>query len=287
MGRCGNWSKRSGRSSRNRGYSVNATPALRWGFLIVAGVVAAVQPASAKILSTKSTASSNWSPLLALTLGGGFEFETDSQESQYDFPFLIEYNFSERLKLTIEPNVSYIQAKSKDARTVTGFGDLETSVEYEFLRERRYRPALSAEALIKWPTATDPDIGNPGTDYAFGIIASKDLVFVDLDMNVIYTFVGDRHEQNTLEISLAGEMPLNNHLTIEAEVVTSFGTGGIHGQPGTIGGLGGGSSSGTEGTVGLAWRVNKFMKLEGGLVLRSDQTWQVVTAWEWSFAGED
>ena len=98
-------------------------------------------------------------------------------------------SFSEQLKLNIEPNFVQIVAKSKDARTVGGLGDLETSVEYEFLRERRYRPALGVQGLIKWPTATDPDLGTPGHGYSLGLIATKDFVYFNADINLLYTFV--------------------------------------------------------------------------------------------------
>lgn len=91
-------------------------------------------------------------------------------------------------------------------------GDLETSVEYEFLRERRYRPALNAEGAIKWPTATDPDLDTPGRDYSFGLIASKDFVYFDADLNVLYTFVGDAAEPDNLQVALAAEMALKPSL---------------------------------------------------------------------------
>ena len=54
--------------------------------------------------------------------------------------------------------------------TIGGPGDLETSLEYEFIHERRYRPAVSATSIIRWPTASDPDLGTPGRDYSLGLI---------------------------------------------------------------------------------------------------------------------
>jgi hypothetical protein len=191
--------------------------------------------------------------------------------------------------MTVEPDVVYIKSKSEDVGSVSGLGDLETAVEYEFLGERRYRPALTAEGLIKWPTATNPDIGAPGTDFSFGLIASKDLVFMDLDLNALYTFVGDPEQKDTLEFSLAGEYHLNRHIDLEAEVLTAIGTAGIRGRPGTIAGFGGSRGGGdtTEGTLGCAWHVNHHLKLEQGVVLGSDHSWQIVFAWEWSFAGKD
>jgi hypothetical protein len=223
-----------------------------------------------------------------LTVGSGIEFETDKDQTQVDFPFLLEYNFTQTLKLTVEPLFSHIAGKAKDVRTVSGAGDIETPVEYEFLRERRYRPALTAEGVIRWPTSTDLDLGSPGRDYSLGIIASKGLVFVDVDLTALYTFVGDPEEQNTLEVSLSALVPLNHLFDLEAEVVHSFGTGGINGQPGTISGAGGGATGAdlTEGTIGVAWHITKRLKVEQGGVVRSDGTWQIVFAWEWSFTGD-
>jgi len=258
----------------------------------VAGLVLAAAPASARIVKSSPPPSENWG-LLPLTIGSGFEFETDSEQSEYDFPMLIEYNFTEWLKLTVEPNIVYIESNTEDVKTVSGFGDLETSLEYEFLHERRYRPAFTALGLIKWPTATHEDIGTKNRDYSLGLIASKDFVRFDLDLNIVYTFVGDAESENTLELSLAGEWPLNYRFDLIGEVVAAIGTGGIR-AAGTLGGLGpsepgGPSGMGTEmeGTMGLAYHVNKFLKLEAGLTLKSGWQPQVVCAWEYSFSGEN
>ena len=51
----------------------------------------------------------------------------------------------------------------------------------------------------------------------------------------------------------------------------------------------GGSGSGreTEGLIGFAERFNKNMKIEEGIIYRNDHTWQFVSAFEWSFSGEN
>lgn len=253
-----------------------------WSILIVASVVAAARPASAQILTrTTLRPSENWSPVLALTVGGGLEFQTDDQETEYNFPLLVEYNFTQYVKLSLEQNMTYLVTKGQ--HSVGGFGDLETSVEWEFLRERRYRPALTAGGVIKWPTASHPDLGSTGWDYGIGLVASKDLVFLDVDLGLLYTFSGDSEQQDTLEISVAGEYPLNHRLAVEFEFVTSIGSDTVFGQPTEP--SGGGTDF--EGTLGLAWRVTKYLKLEGGGTLRSDGTSEVIVGWVWSFAGED
>lgn len=82
------------------------------------------------------------------------------------------------MRLTIEPN--YVKIHSKVEEDVipsgSGFGDLDTSVDYEFLRERRFRPALTAEARVRWPTASNSDVGADVTDYGVGLLLSKDFV---------------------------------------------------------------------------------------------------------------
>jgi hypothetical protein len=259
-------------------------------FLILFIMVMVAQPISARMLTTRPSASKGWSPLMPLVIGGGFEYESDSDKSQCDYPLFMEYNFTEKFKLAIESNFVSITSKTEDVRSVSDFGDLETSVEYEFLRERRYRPALTAEGIIKWPTSGDPDIGTPGKDYSVGLIMSKDLVFVDIDFNVLYTFVGDQESQNALEFSLAANWHLNHYLDVEAEVARVNGTGGVRGQPpGTLAGLAGSNNNvnSAEGTLGLAWHVTKYLKLEVGTTYADDGTWQYITAWEYSFSGED
>lgn len=263
---------------------------VRSGYWTVAALLLLTPSADARILKTKRSASSTWTPWSAIVIGSGLEVQSNSQETEYDFPLLLEYNFSEELKLSLEPNFVYLAANSRDARTTGGLGDLETAVEYEFLRERRYQPALSAQGLIKWPTATDPDLGTPGYDYSLGLIASKDLVYVDVDLNLLYTFVGDPAQSDNLQIALAVEYHLNRRFDIIAEAVTTIGGGGVRGLSGTLTGLGSateGSSSGneTEGTVGVAWHASKYLKFEQGVTYKSDSSWQLILAWEWSFGG--
>ena len=242
--------------------------------LIVAGLLAFARPVSARLLSTKPSPSETWSPLLSLTVGGGFEFETDRELSEYDFPLLVEYNFTERLRASLEPNFVYIQSKSTNVASGGGLGDLETSMQWEFLRERRYRPALTLEGIIKWPTATSSEFGDPGRDYSLGVIASKDFVYVDVDLGLRYTSIGDPETDDNFELTVAGEWPLNHRLSVLMESATTFETGRS-------------GRTETEGTAGLAWRVNSHLTLEGGGTLHSDGTWQVIFAWEWNFAGED
>ena len=67
----------------------------------------------------------------------------------------------------------------------------------------------------------------------------------------------------------------------------TIGAGQIRGRPGGISGIGGSGDFGTEGTLGITWYANQKLKLEPGVIVRNDHSWQVFFAFEWSFAGRD
>jgi hypothetical protein len=255
--------------------------------LIVSSLLISSKPSSARILKTRMPGQYQE---LALTVGSGFEYETDGEESEYGFPFLVEYGFTKILKLSIEP--SYTLVRKKAGGSLHGPGDLETTITCEFPTERRYRPGLSLEGTVKWPTAPRGDLGTGKSDYSLGAIVSKEFVQFDLDLEGLYTFVGDPpgvHLQNTLETSLAAEWHLTPSLDLEGEAVTAIGAGGrFHGTPGSLSGFGniGGPEQGqseSEFTLGLAERLTSRFKLEEGAILKSGGSWQSVVAWEFDF----
>lgn len=261
-----------------------ALAALAFGLLSIA------TPAHARILKTRRTAQPGRE--LALVVGSGFEYETDGEESEYGFPFLVEYGLTSMLKASVEPG--YVLIRKKAGGTVRGPGDLETTITCEFPTERRYRPGLALESTIKWPTAPTGDIGTGKADYSIGAIISKEFVGFDLDANLIYTFVGNPpglELKDTFEGSLASEWHLTPVLDLEAEAVTSFGAGGrFRGRAGSLGGFAniGGPEQGEsewEVTAGLAEHVNDLFKLEQGVIYKNGGSYQIVLAWEWDFGG--
>lgn len=250
--------------------------------LVLAAVLMAATPVSAKILKTRK---SGQSQALELTLGSGVEYETDGEETELGFPFLVDWGITKTFKLTFEPQYTSIQ--SSVGESANGLGDVETSLTWDFVSERRYRPLFSAVALIKWPTAST-DIGTGETDYSLGAIVSKDFENWDLEFNVGYTWVGSPPDQplkNSLELSLATEWQMTPRLALEAEIATA--SGGVRGQAGAIGGVGSGTGGGggreSEATLGLAELLSHRFKLEEGIVVKADGGWQIVFAWEFDF----
>ncbi|MCE9594784.1 MAG: hypothetical protein K8S98_11385 [Planctomycetes bacterium] len=215
--------------------------------------------------------------MLPLVIGGGFEYESTSDERQYDVPLFLQYSFTETFQATLESSLTRIDAKNSNSTSVTGLDDLETSFEYEFLRERRYRPAVGMLAGVTWPTATDPDIGVPDPESFFGLIVSKEFGFTELDLNVIYTHAGDPEEPDIIEMPMALQYSLTRVVDLAAEVVPTIDAGG---------GVGGNGSP-TEYTLGVVWHTSDFWVLESGVTYKDDGTWQLTFGWEYSFGGDD
>ncbi|HKC50065.1 MAG TPA: hypothetical protein VKF60_04675 [Myxococcota bacterium] len=240
-------------------------------------MVAGASPglAQSTIYKTRKSASSTWSTVLPLTIGSAFEFESNKEQTEWGFPILIQYNFTETLQMSLEPTFGHIKGNTEDVRTVGGMGDLETSIDWEFMRERRWRPAVGFEGTIRWPTASDPDLGNRNHDYTVGLVLSKDVVFFDVDSNVLYTFSGDRDQQSFLEVSVAASYPLSRWFELDAEFVQTIETGK------------GRSDRPSEVTFGFGWHVNNFVTIEYGTTVRSDGTWQELLGWQYSFGGND
>lgn len=256
---------------------MRAARVVLWGGLVAVVVIAAGRPALAQstIYRTRKSASSTWSPILPLTIGSGSEFETDKEKTEWGFPVLIQYNFTEFLQVSIEPSFGHIKGKAPDVQTVGGLGDLETSVDWEFMHERRWTPALGFEGTIRWPTASHPDLGNRNHDYSVGLVLSKDLLYFDFDSNVVYTFSGDRDQQSKLEVALAAEYPLSRRLDLDLEYVQIIETGrGRSERPAEI-------------TFGFAWHVNSFWTIEYGTQIDTNGSWQELLGWQYSFGGND
>ena len=264
---------------------------LRW-----VGVVAALcgllcaPPVGARILKTRKVGTTHRP--LALTAGSGFEYETDGEESEYGFPLLTEYALRDIVKLRAEPSFVLIRKKAGGSRS--GFGDTETAVTFELPTERRYRPAVALEALIKWPTARTGEFGTGKTDYTLGAIVSKEFVQCDAELNAAYTVVGDPPGvslKDTFEASAALEWHVNSVLDAVGEAVMAGGAGGrFRSHTTALGGFAniGGPEQGQteyEFTLGLTEKRGESLKYEQGVVMKSGGAFQFVFAWELDFGG--
>lgn len=267
-------------------------PAIRMRSLAAAAaMLLAATSADGRITKSRSTASSGigpplaadalWEPLYYTVIGGGIEYLSDAEETEIGFPLLFEYNITEMLKLTIEPVFVTLDPKDEPGGDITGWGDTETSLDFEFIRERRYRPAFSLEGKIRWPTATHEDLGEPGHDCSLGLIVSKEFVHFDLDLNALYTFSGDPEQKDGIELSLALGWHLTHRLDLIAEIATGAAASRSRLDDSSA------ANFESEAVVGLSWRATDHLTLEQGIIFKDDGEWEAIVAWEWSFGGED
>jgi hypothetical protein len=122
-------------------------------------------------------------------VGTAIEFQTSSQGTEAAIPLGLEYGVSNRFTLLVEP-VAYTNIHPKSGKVANDIGDLEVTLFYQLLRERKKMPAISISAEVKFPTAKNNLIGTGKTDFTPFIIASKNLGKFFTSANISYTFLG-------------------------------------------------------------------------------------------------
>ena len=158
-----------------------------------------------------------------------FEYQTSSDGTERAAPLGFEYGITNRVSLLVEP-VLYTSIRPKVGRSATGLGDLEATLSYLVVNERRKLPAMEIAGEIKAPTARNAIIGTGKTDFAAYLFASKRYGKFDTHANIGYTFVGKpagSQLDNIINVAFAGEYFLNPRVDLVAEFLanTSSGTG--------------------------------------------------------------
>jgi len=187
------------------------------------------------------------------TFGSAFEFQTSSSGEEYALPMAFEVGLLERLELMIEPVA--VASIHGDGESATGFGDIETTLTGLIVGEGSLLPALGLAGEIKFPSATNEQIGSGEFDYRIYGIASKRFGDFDLHLNAGYNFIGAPsgvRTRNPFDLAFGVEWFLTPRFDLVAEVTyigSSFRSSGSTTLPG------GGESSltpeiGGEETVG-------------------------------------
>ena len=266
------------------------TRLLSIALLVLASMLALATPCRAKVLKTRRA---NRPPgVLEFTVGAALEFQTDVEATEYGLPLLLEWSPRPMLTLTAEP--TFVSILPKASAAIHGLDDLDSAIEWEFVSERRTRPAVALQGEIKWPTTTHLAIGDRRREFGLGVLVSKELVPANFSLNVI----AGRSARPSLgqvrdivQISAAAEWHLNPDLDLQAELLTTQGFGPLRGpidprnpnaEPLNVPGRGTGE---VEATLGLAQLFGKRLKLEEAAIVQTDGTWQAIVAWEWDFGG--
>ena len=115
----------------------------------------------AQVLETEES-----KPLLPkqFEIGTGIEFQKSKEGTETALPFAIEYGISKKLTLLVEP-IGYTNIHPKTGAVSRGIGDVEVTLFYQLLAEKKNFPSVSVSAEVKIPTAKNTSIGTGKTDF--------------------------------------------------------------------------------------------------------------------------
>ncbi len=180
----------------------------------------------------------------AFQVGNAFEYQTSNQGKEYAVPFAYEFGITKRFTLLVEP-VAFTEispAFVNDSNPVSlGIDDLESTIEYLIVNEKKILPAIAIGFEVKFPTATNRFIGTGETDFALYLMASKRIKAFDLHANFIYNINGSPPVlklKNTYEGRLGaeyffGKSELFGELIGVSAAVPGEG-GGVEAGPGAV-----------------------------------------------------
>ena len=247
-------------------------------------------PLQAQVLETEDAR-----PLLPgqSELGIGVEFQTSSEGTETALPLAFEYGITKRFTALIEP-VAFTNISPKIGDHATGFGDLELTLFFNAVKERKYIPSVSVSGEIKLPTTQNTLIGTGKTDFTPYLIASKKIGKFDISMNLSYTFLGKPAGidiNNVFGYALGSIYKINESWILFAEVYgnsSATGEGEVpEGQISTDSTILIPEISGGEmvGAVGFGFYVNKRTLLSLGINYDNNNAVLIRPGVEWKFGG--
>ena len=141
---------------------------------------------NAQVLETEES-----KPLLPqqFEVGTGLEFQTSKEGTETALPLAIEYGLSRKFTLLVEP-VGFTSILPKMGPHAKGIGDLEMTLFYQIVSEKKVLPSISLSGEIKIPTAKNTLIGTGKTDYTPYVVMSKTTGKIFTSVNLSYTFLG-------------------------------------------------------------------------------------------------
>jgi hypothetical protein len=156
-----------------------------------------------------------------LKLEGTMELQTSRDGRERAFPFVIEYGFTDRTEIAVEP-VFGTKISPKGGAAASGAGDIEVTVTHLLLAETPGAPAFAVAGELKLPTARNPLIGTRKTDFTAWFIGSKRFDRLDFHGNLGYTVLGRPAGvklKNIINYAVAEEFHLSPRFDIVGELV--------------------------------------------------------------------
>ena len=253
-------------------------------FTLLAMLLVVQNTARADLSLETETARTQLQGHYQISMAAEFQYASDGKEAA--IPFAFEYGITDRLEVLVEP-VPYIGIFAGGEKKIHGLGDIEVTLTYLALPEQEQMPAIAFAAEVKLPTAQDLSIGTREFDYAFYVIASKQIGNLDLHANLSYTFIGEptgTSAKDVWSVALAGDYTLNDKWDLFAEVMYTTSA-----QDGVLPGGDSGDAVSAEvggvdivGTLGARYKINKDISIfssvsynnQDDTLVRAGITWQ-------------
>lgn len=191
---------------------------------------------------------------------GNFEYQTSSEGHETAVPFAVEYGFTDRLELLVEP-VAYTAIRPKAGARATGVGDVEVTLTWLARAEAPGVPALALAGELKLPSAGDTLIGTGKTDVAGYLIGSKRWGRLDTHADVSYTIVGRPRGaalKNIFGFALGAEWRLSGPNELFGEVLGNT-AAAVNAEPGTGAETGAATPEAPSGEVSLSAGVARYV----------------------------
>lgn len=223
-------------------------------------------------------------------VGAGLEFQTSAEGTETALPIAVEYGLSKKFTLLVEP-VPYTSINPKSGMSATGVGDLEVTLFYQIVSERKILPSISISGEVKIPTAKNQLIGTGKTDYSPFLIMSKTTGPFFTSLNLSYTFLGKPKGvdvANLFNYALGTIYTTSPHSIIFGEVYgNTSAAGGAESPDGTS------TSTSTElaggetvGAVGYGYYLHDNMLLSMGISYDNNNAILFRPGIEWKFGGK-
>lgn len=244
----------------------------------------------AQVLETEES-----KPLLPrqFEIGTGFEFQTSKEGNESALPLEIEYGLTKKFTLLIEP-VGFTSIRPKMGSSVKGIGDLEITLFYQIVAEKKYLPSISISGEIKIPTAHNTMIGTGKTDYTPYLIISKTTGKFFTSLNFSYTFLGKPTNviaNNLFNYAIGTIFNVSPKSILFAEFygnTSAFGSETPESEISTNPNFNTAELSGGEnvGSFGFGYYLNKELLISFGVSYDNNKAFLFRPGIEWKFGGK-
>jgi hypothetical protein len=261
-------------------------------FLLFGALIMWIVPSmlTAQVLETEES-----KPLLPgqFALGTGLEFQTSREGYETALPLAIEYGISHKVTLLVEP-VGFTSIRPATGSSAKGIGDLEITLFYQIVSEKKYLPSISISGEIKIPTAQNSMIGTGEIDYTPFLILSKTTGKFFTSINLSYTFLGKPEGvsvNNLFNYAIGTIYNVSPRSIIFAEFygnTSAFGGEAPEGGIPTDPNLNTTELSGGEnvGSIGYGYYLKKELILSFGVSYDNNNAFLFRPGIEWKFGGK-